>query len=105
MIQHTCTIANTASWENTVLDFLHIRCTPGCPCGGEGHTVEITHIKDTPVNEHIALCAAAAKALDGNRPNTAYVVTGVESGHNKRKEPGDTGPRTVLAIVYITQRL
>lgn len=102
METYVCTIQPTAAWEKTVLDFIHIRCCPNCRCGGEAHTVVETRVESTPVSERTALCAAIAKAMDDGRTGTAHVVSGVESGFAKRKQPGDHGPRTVLAMVYIT---
>ena len=102
METYSCTICSTAEWEKTVLDFIHIRCCPQCTCTGEAHTVREISLDASPINERIALCAAMAKALDDKTPGVAHVVKGVESGFAKRKKPGDHGPRTVLAMVYIT---
>lgn len=102
MESYTCTLSATAEWEDTVLDFIHIRCCPQCRCRGEAHRVVESRVTATPITERIALCAATAKALDDGVAGTAHVVCGVESGAAKRKKPGDVGPRTVLAVVYIT---
>jgi hypothetical protein len=101
METYTCTLRPTAEWERTVLDFIHIRCCPQCRCKGEAHRVKEVQVEATPISERVALCAAVAKAMDDSTPGTAHVVRGVESGLAKRKQPGDHGPRTVLAMVYI----